>query len=310
MFDVHTVCCFHRECFLIEEMENVKKFKAAINRSFGTKGGILAHGINDGQLSSYIMGKMQEFSLREGRQMIASLTTGRQPNLRSVNVLGEFVDETDLSAVERKVDDPDTAVYILNDKLQINKDGVIPEQFWEHKFMVPFLRTMPAATSDKKVRNFLHGHEVFIDLPLQEFNWELFISKAKGFFKKNFLPFIILLSGGLAIFHYEKILSCIGSCPVPTAIGDPSSGKSTALKLISQLAGMHMVSQSSGEFIVSGLVNTTIPVCWDDPALPSMVRQPLVSVFDGLGSQTQLCGNEKPLNSFLLTVNFKLDDHM
>jgi hypothetical protein len=100
-------------------MENVKKFKAAINRSFGTKGGILAHGINDGQLSSYIMGKMQEFSLREGRQMIASLTIGRQPNLRSVNALGEFVDETDLSAVERKVDDPDTAVYILNDKLQV-----------------------------------------------------------------------------------------------------------------------------------------------------------------------------------------------
>ena len=51
--------------------------------------------------------------------MIASLTIGRQPNLRSVNALGEFVDETDLSAVERKVDDPDTAVYILNDKLQV-----------------------------------------------------------------------------------------------------------------------------------------------------------------------------------------------
>jgi hypothetical protein len=100
-------------------MENVNKFKAAINRSVGTKGGILAHGINNGQLSSYIMGKMQEFSLREGRQMIASLTIGRQPNLRSVNTLGEFVDETDLSAVERKVDDPDTAVYILNDKLQV-----------------------------------------------------------------------------------------------------------------------------------------------------------------------------------------------
>ena len=71
-----------------------------------------------------------------------------------------------------------------------------------------------------------------------------------------------------------------------------------------------MVSQSSGEFIVSGLVNMTIPLCWDDPALPSMVRQPLVSVFDGLGSQTQLRGNEKPLTSFLLTVNFKLDDDM
>ena len=73
---------------------------------------------------------------------------------------------------------------------------------------------------------------------------------------------------------------------------------------------MRLILQSSGEFVVSGLVNTTIPLCWDDPTLPSMVRQPLVAVFDGLGSQTQVRGNEKPLTSFLLTVNFKLDDDM
>ena len=48
-----------------------------------------------------------------------ALIIGRQPNLQSVNALGEFVDETDPSAVERKVDNPDTAVYILNDKLQV-----------------------------------------------------------------------------------------------------------------------------------------------------------------------------------------------
>ena len=36
----------------------MKKFKATINRSFGSNGGILAHGINDGQLSSYIMAKI------------------------------------------------------------------------------------------------------------------------------------------------------------------------------------------------------------------------------------------------------------
>ena len=119
-------------------------------------------------------------------------------------------------------------------------------------------------------------------------------NNSKQFFKNNF---------------YNKIFF-IGSCPVPTAIGEPSCGKSTALKLICKLAGMRLISQSSGEFVVSGLVNTTVPLCWDDPILPSMVRQPLVAVFDGLGSQTQLRGNEKPLTSFLLTVNFKLDDDM
>ena len=76
--------------------------------------------------------------------------------------------------------------------------------------MVPFLRTMPAATSDKMVKNFLHGYVVNLNLPLQLFNWELFISRAKTFFKVNFLPFILFLSGSLGIFHYAKVLSCIG----------------------------------------------------------------------------------------------------
>ncbi len=100
-------------------MENVKKFKAAINRSFSARGGILAHGISDSQLSHYIMGKMQDFASREGREMVASLVIGRQPNFRPVNALGEFVDEDDPSAVETKVDDFDNAVYILNEKLQV-----------------------------------------------------------------------------------------------------------------------------------------------------------------------------------------------
>lgn len=101
-----------------------------------------------------------------------------------------------------------------------------------------------------------------------------------------------------------------GSCPVPTAVGETASGKSTALRLIAKLIGMQMVSQSSGEFIVSDLTKTTIPLCWDDPTHPSILRQPLVSVFNGLGNQTHGRGNERPKTSFLLTVNFKLDDDL
>ena len=100
-------------------MENVGKFKAAINRSFTCRGGILAYGIKDDQLSRYLIAKMQEFSLGVGREMISSLIIGHQPNPRPVNAEGEFVDESDPTAVNKKVDDPDTAVYILNERLQV-----------------------------------------------------------------------------------------------------------------------------------------------------------------------------------------------
>ena len=115
-------CLFvSRECYLtIAEMNNVQKFKSAINRSFSSKGGILAHTINDSQLTSYIMDKMQDFALRDGKEVIASLVIGRQPNFRTVDIGGEFVDKDDPTAVTTTVDDPDTAVYVLNDKLQVN----------------------------------------------------------------------------------------------------------------------------------------------------------------------------------------------
>ena len=103
----------------------------------------------------------------------------------------------------------------------------------------------------------------------------------------------------------------LGSCPVATAVGEISSGKSTALKLVAEhVIGMHKVSQSSGEFVVSFLKRTTFPLGWDDPTHQSSTRRPLVSVFNGLGNQTQERGSETPRTSFLLTVNFKMEDDM
>ena len=82
-----------------------------------------------------------------------------------------------------------------------------------------------------------------------------------------------------------------------------------ALKLVIKLMGMHLVSQSSGEFVVTDLTKT-IPLCWDDTTHPSILRQSLVCVFNGLGNQMQGRGNEKHLTSFLLTISFKMDDDM
>jgi hypothetical protein len=76
--------------------------------------------------------------------------------------------------------------------------------------MVPFLRLMPAALSDKYVRSFLRGHQVQMELPFRAFSWHMFINQAKHFFGPNFMPFMLFLSGGVGAFHYEKILALIG----------------------------------------------------------------------------------------------------
>lgn len=102
----------------------------------------------------------------------------------------------------------------------------------------------------------------------------------------------------------------LGSCPAPMAIGEPASGKSSSLRLIHALIGGTFLSQSSGESVASEPVKSTLPVCWDDPSHPNTLKNVLVSTFQGGGKQTKTGGNEVPRTTFLLTVNFKLDDDL
>lgn len=94
------------------------------------------------------------------------------------------------------------------------------------------------------------------------------------------------------------------------AVGETASGKSTCLRLIQQLLGGVFLSQSSGESASTELIRSTLPVYWDDPAKPGTLKKVLVATFQGGGKQTKSCGNEVPLTSFLVTVNFTLDDDM
>lgn len=96
------------------------------------------------------------------------------------------------------------------------------------------------------------------------------------------------------------------------AVGHTASGKSTCLKIIQHLLGGGGVflSQSSGESVSTELIRSTLPVYWDDPAHPKTLKKVLVSTFQGGGKQTKTSGNEVPLTTFLITVNFSLDDDM
>ena len=94
------------------------------------------------------------------------------------------------------------------------------------------------------------------------------------------------------------------------AVGEPASGKSSALRLIHALIGGTILSQSSSQSVSSELVKSTLPVYWDDPSHANIVKSVLVSTFQGGGKQTKSSGNEVPRSTFLLTVNFKLDNDL
>lgn len=94
------------------------------------------------------------------------------------------------------------------------------------------------------------------------------------------------------------------------AVGETASGKSTSLLLIRKLLGGSLVSQSSGDSVIAELVKRSFPVFWDDPAHPNTLKKVLVSTFQGGGKQTKGGGAEIPLTTFVMTVNFTLDEDM
>ena len=77
--------------------------------------------------------------------------------------------------------------------------------------MIPFLRSIPSAHSNKKIKRYLQANSVQFELPYRRFNWHRFMCEARVFFKENFLPFIVFLSGGISVFHYKKILKIVGT---------------------------------------------------------------------------------------------------
>jgi len=92
------------------------------------------------------------------------------------------------------------------------------------------------------------------------------------------------------------------------AVGDTASGKSTCLMLIQKLIGGVLLSQSTPEIVTSELMKSTFPIYWDDPSHAKMLQKVLVATFQGVGKQTKGSGNELPVTSFLLAVNFTLDE--
>lgn len=94
------------------------------------------------------------------------------------------------------------------------------------------------------------------------------------------------------------------------AVGETASGKSTSLLLIRKLLGGSLVSQSTGDSVIAELVKSSFPVFWDDPSHPNSLKKVLVSTFQGGGKQTKGGGPEVPLTTFVMTVNFSLDEDM
>ena len=54
----------------------------------------------------------------------------------------------------------------------------------------------------------------------------------------NFIPSLIVIGGIILAFHYETVVELYGGCPITVAVGEPETGKSTAIRAGLALGGM------------------------------------------------------------------------
>ena len=114
-----------RKCFVLcDEMDAPKKFKAALNRTFGEKGGVYWQSCSDEQFSTYVMTMLHEFISTNGTTRRGTLIIGRHVNYRLVDDDDEFIDNDDEFVEEddprKKRDDFDSSTYLLNETTQVN----------------------------------------------------------------------------------------------------------------------------------------------------------------------------------------------
>ena len=92
----------------------------------------------------------------------------------------------------------------------------------------------------------------------------------------NFTSALLILGASVVTFHFSSICKKYGGRNIPVAIGDPETGKSTAIKAVLCLSG----SQESGYYVkgtnavfLDRASTSTLPFGIDDPHIGKSTRK-------------------------------------
>ncbi|XP_028416079.1 uncharacterized protein LOC114539668 [Dendronephthya gigantea] len=88
---------------------------------------------------------------------------------------------------------------------------------------------------------------------------------------------------------YHLLIQEFGGCPTPVFMGEPLSGKTTALAAAFSVFGIHKFSsECSSKFIEKRQSMTTIPFGWDDLLNVKVMKNVTVNLYNVAGSATLL----------------------
>ena len=126
-----------------------------------------------------------------------------------------------------------------------------------------------------------------------------------------------MIGSSVMMFHFASICKKYGGCYIPVAIGDPETGKSTAIKAALSLSGAqesgYYVKGTNAFFLDQANVST-LPFGIDDPHVGKSTGKTnrldlpelIVDLYNAAKSANAVSGSEKPISAPLIASNKEL----
>ena len=119
--------------------------------------------------------------------------------------------------------------------------------------------------------------------------------------------FLVFLTSGILVLHYQLFQKRLTFCPVPLAFGPSGTGKTTALRCAMGMLGVsdtRMYCSITKEKIIDLCCQSTLPVAVDDPKSRGEISNLIVALYNGANVGTLTRGEKELLTTCIIAANF------
>ena len=133
------------------------------------------------------------------------------------------------------------------------------------------------------------------------------------------LPLYILLITGIQSFHYHAIINTYGCCPIPVALGESETGKSTAVMAALALFGCDDIGMSvkmTNAILMERACSAMLPFGIEEGKRASSrsktnqldITEVIMDLSNGSSSANMKMGTMRPQTVPLIASNFNIDE--
>ena len=205
-------------------------------------------------------------------------------------------------------------IWVLNEQTFISSEGKLLNQnetalVWLNKDLI---------FETDKIRSI--DITPTIQLPLTERVLVNLVNTVEIISQHNFIPSLVVIGGIILAFHYETVVELYGGCPITVAVGEPETGKSSAIRAGLALGGMDEKGRyvkGTNAALMQRASRSTLPFCIEEAGGKGKSRSQsnyldlpelIVDLYNGARSANLKTGSLKPRSIPVTASNFDVEE--